>query len=47
MVIKIYNDTILAPVKCGSRYLDKVWEDKRIEFNHGQYSRFPKVKYIG
>ena len=46
MVIKIYNNTILTPVKCGSRYLDKVWEDKRVEFNHGQYSRFPKVKYI-
>ena len=46
MVIKIYNNTILAPVKCGSRYLDKVWENNRIEFNHGQYSRFPKVKYI-
>jgi len=46
MVIKIYNKTILAPVKCGSRYLDKIWIKQRIELNHSQYLRFPKVKYI-
>ena len=46
MVIKIYNDTILAPVKCGSRYLDKIWEDKRIWFGHQRYLSFPKVNYI-
>ena len=34
MVIKIYNNTILTPVKCGSRYLDKIWESERIKFNH-------------
>jgi hypothetical protein len=46
MVIKIYNDTILTPVKCGSRYLDKIWEDKRIWFGHQKYLKFPKVKYV-
>ena len=46
MVIKIYNDTILAPVKCGSRYLDKIWQDKRISFGHQRYLTFPKVDYI-
>lgn len=46
MVIKIYNNTILAPVKCGSRYLDKIWEDKRIWFGHQKYLSFPKVDYI-
>lgn len=46
MVIKIYNNTILTPVKCGTRYLDKIWEDKRVYFGHQQYLKFPKVKYI-
>jgi hypothetical protein len=44
MVIRIYNDTIIAPAKCGTRYLNKIW--KYTEFKHMQYSRFPKVKYI-
>lgn len=46
MVIKIYNNIIMAPVKCGSRYLDKVWESERTEYIHYQYLKFPKVKYI-
>lgn len=46
MVIKIYNDTILTPVKCGTRYLDKIWEDKRVYSGHEKYLKFPKVKYI-
>lgn len=46
MVVKIYNNTILTPVKCGTRYLDKVWEDNRISFGHQKYLKFPKVKYI-
>jgi hypothetical protein len=46
MVVKIYNNTILTPVKCGTRYLDKVWEDKRISSGHQKYLKFPKVKYI-
>jgi hypothetical protein len=46
MVIKIYNDTILTPVKCGTRYLDKIWEDKRIYSGHEKYLKFPKVNYI-
>jgi hypothetical protein len=46
MDIKIYNNTIIVPVKCGTRYLDKVWENERIELSHVQYLRFPKVKYI-
>jgi hypothetical protein len=44
MVIRIYNDTIIAPAKCGTRYLNKIW--KYTEFKHMQYLRFPKVKYI-
>lgn len=36
----------MAPVKCGSRYLDKVWESERTEYIHYQYLKFPKVKYI-
>jgi hypothetical protein len=46
MVVKIYNNTILTPVKCGTRYLDKVWEDNRISSGHQKYLKFPKVKYI-
>lgn len=46
MVIKVYDNTIMAPVKCGSRFLDKVWEDKRVEFIHYEFLKFPKVKYI-
>jgi len=44
MHIKIYNNTIIAPVKCGTRYLDKVWQPKTL--NHVQYLKFPKVKYL-
>ena len=40
MVIKIYNDTILTPVKCGTRYLDKIWEDKRVYSGHEKYLKF-------
>jgi hypothetical protein len=46
MDIKIYNNTIMTPVKCGSRYLDKIWENQRVKFNHFEYLEFPKVKYI-
>jgi hypothetical protein len=46
MDIKIYNNTVMVPVKCGSRYLDKIWESERIKFNHFEYLEFPKVKYI-
>jgi len=46
MDIKIYNNTVMVPVKCGSRYLDKIWESERIKFNHYEYLKFPKVKYI-
>lgn len=46
MVIKIYNKNILSPVKCGTRYLDKIWESNRIEYTHNDYLKFPKVKYI-
>jgi len=46
MVIKVYNNTIMAPVKCGSRFLDKVWEDERVEFIHYEFLKFPKVKYV-
>jgi hypothetical protein len=44
MVIRIYNNTIIAPAKCGTRYLNKIW--KYTEFKHMQYLKFPKVKYI-
>lgn len=46
MDIKIYNNIIMVPVKCGTRYLDKIWEHQRIELSHAQYLRFPKVKYM-
>lgn len=37
----------MAPVKCGTRYLNKVWEkNKQIELTHYEYLKFPKVKYI-
>lgn len=47
MDIKVYNNTIMAPLKCGTRYLDKVWgPDKQIELKHYEYLKFPKVRYI-
>ena len=46
MDIKIDNNLILAPVKCGTRYLDKIWEDKMKYFTHSQFLNFPNVKYI-
>lgn len=36
----------MVPVKCGSRYLDNVWESERVKYNHFDYLKFPKVKYI-
>ena len=44
MDIKIYNNTIMAPVKCGTRYLDKIWEAQKLY--HTKTLTFPKVKYI-
>jgi hypothetical protein len=46
VVIKIYDNKILSPVKCGTRHLDKIWLNKRVEYTHNDYLRFPKVKYI-
>jgi hypothetical protein len=47
MVIKIYKDNlIMTPVKCGTRYLDKVWKYERVEYTHNDFLNFPKVKYV-
>jgi len=46
MVVKIYDNTILTPVKCGTRYLDKILENRRVYSEHEKYLKFPKVKYI-
>lgn len=46
MTIKIYDNLILAPVKCGTRYLNKIFTDNGKDFEHTHYLTFPKVKYI-
>ena len=50
MNFKIYNNgTILAPVKCGSRFLDEVFEDTFIGFSIDDVKRtlfLPKLKSI-
>lgn len=51
MHIKLYyNDTILTPMKCGTRYLDEVFKDNTpngFALNEVKRTLFlPKVKYI-
>ncbi len=47
MLIVVYNNnTLMTPLKCGTRYIDKIWSDTRIQYTHNDFMKIPKVKYI-
>lgn len=46
MIISIYENHIMSPSKCGSRFLGSIWENKET-FNYVELlHKLPKVDYI-
>lgn len=46
MVINIYENRIMAPAKCGSRFLDSIWDTKERLMPNELLTKLPKVDYI-